>query len=236
MTDQSVIISAMSTVKRTAAKDPASRRRSGNSPAASGPGRAKNAPARREAILEAALDEFSTRGFAAARLDDIASRAGVAKGTIYLYFKDKETLLQELIRSGIGPVVGTLEAAFSADLPLRAIVEHAIEVFLREVYGTDRKRIIRLIITEGPLFPEIADFYYREMLSRMLKAVRALLWRAYERGELPDDTLVRFPQLLVAPGVVAIVWSGLFDRFEPLDVHALMRAHLNYLFGTGRPA
>src|SRR5215469_4031807 len=73
---------------------------------------------RRTAILAAALQEFSARGFAAARLDDVAERAGIAKGTIYLYFADKETLFQELIRSELSPVVGTLEFASHADLPL----------------------------------------------------------------------------------------------------------------------
>src|SRR5487761_999524 len=87
--------------------------------------RSVRAAARREAILEAALDEFSARGFAAARLDDVAQRAGVAKGTIYLHFDDKESLFQELIRAKMVPVVGTLEAVFATDLPLRVIVDRA---------------------------------------------------------------------------------------------------------------
>ena len=197
--------------------------------------RSAKAAARRSAILDAALDEFSARGFAAARLDDVAKRAGVAKGTIYLHFEDKESLFQELIRSKMSPVVGTLEAAFATDLPLRTIVDHAIEIFVREVYGTRRKHLIRLIISEGPRFPAIAEFYYREVLSRILTAVRELLRRAFDRGELADDTLIRFPQLIGAPGIIAIVWNGLFDRFEPLDVHAMMRAHFDRLFLARRP-
>jgi AcrR family transcriptional regulator len=197
--------------------------------------RAAKAAARRDAILEAALDEFSARGFEAARLDDVASRAGVAKGTIYLYFKDKESLFQELIRSKMTPVVGTLETAFATDLPLRVIVDQVIEVFVREIYGTRRKQLMRLIISEGPRFPTLAEFYYREVLARILKAVRGLLRRAYERGELADDSLIRFPQLLGAPGVVAVVWSGLFDRFEPLDVRGMMRAHFEHLFAGRAP-
>ena len=197
--------------------------------------RSAKAAARRNAILDAALDEFSARGFAAARLDDVAKRAGVAKGTIYLHFEDKESLFQELIRSKMSPVVGTLEAAFATDLPLRTIVDHAIEIFVREVYGTHRKHLIRLIISEGPRFPAIAEFYYREVLSRILTAVRELLRRAYDRGELADDTLIRFPQLIGAPGIIAIVWNGLFDRFEPLDVRAMMRAHFDRLFLARRP-
>jgi AcrR family transcriptional regulator len=197
--------------------------------------RTAKAAARRDAILDAALDEFSARGFAAARLEDVAKRAGVAKGTIYLYFEDKESLFQELVRSKMMPVVGTMESAFAADLPLRLIVDRAIEIFVREIYGTRRKQVMRLIISEGPRFPALAEFYYREVLSRMLKAVRGLLRRALERGELADDALIRFPQLIGAPAVVAIVWSGLFDRFEPLDVRGLMRAHFDRLLATGRP-
>jgi AcrR family transcriptional regulator len=193
--------------------------------------RAAKAAERRSAILKAALDEFSERGFAAARLDDVARRAGVAKGTIYLYFKDKEALFQELVRFQIGPVVGALEAVLASDLPLAVIVEHALDIFVREIYGTHRKQVLRLIISEGPRFPALAEFYYREVLAHILKAVRARLARAVERGEIAGDELVRFPQLLGAPGIVAIVWSGLFDRFEPLDVRAMMRAYFDRLFG-----
>src|SRR5579871_5742869 len=71
--------------------------------------RVASAEARRTEILTAALDEFTARGFEGARLDDVAKRAGVAKGTIYLYFADKETLFQELVRSLVHPLLGTLE-------------------------------------------------------------------------------------------------------------------------------
>lgn len=194
------------------------------------------AAARREAILDAALDEFSARGFAATRLDDVAKRAGVAKGTIYLYFADKESLFQEIIRSNLTPVVGTFENVFVTDLPLRLILDRAVEIFVTEIYTTRRGRVIRLIISEGPRFPKLAEFYYREVLSRLLKAVRSLLRRALERGELADDTFIRFPQLLGSPGIVAIVWSGLFDRFESIDVRAMMRAHFDRMFAVRRPA
>ena len=203
--------------------------------AGGGDARSTKAAARREAILDAALDEFSAQGFAAARLDDIAMRAGVAKGTIYLYFADKERLFQELIRSRMGPLVGNLEAVFATGLPVGVIIERAVDIFVREVYSTHRKQIIRLVISEGPRFPAIAEFYYREVLVRALEALRAFLRSAYERGDLADDTLVRFPQLLAAPAIVTIIWNGLFDRFEPLDIREMMRAHFNALF-SGRRA
>ena len=198
--------------------------------------RLTKAAARREAILEAALDEFSARGFAAARLEDVAKRAGVAKGTIYLYFADKEALFQELVRFQIGPVMSAFETVLASPLPLKSLIDQAIEIFTREVFGTRRKQVMRLIISEGPRFPALAEFYHREVLGPLLKAVRARLQRALEHGEINDDALVRFPQLLGAATVMAVVWQGLFDRFEPLDARAMIRAYFDRLFGwDGRP-
>src|SRR5881392_2749422 len=134
--------------------------------------RAQKSAARREAILAAALDEFAAQGFAAARLDDVARRAGVAKGTIYLHFRDKEALFQELVRSVLSPLVGMLEAIAQVDAPLRTLAERIVDVFVDEIYATRRKDVIRLIITEGPRFPKLAEFYYREVLSRVIEALR----------------------------------------------------------------
>jgi AcrR family transcriptional regulator len=201
-------------------------------------GRARKSPplntraARREAILDAALDEFSSQGFTAARLDDVARRAGIAKGTIYLYFRDKETLFEELVRSQLTPVVGKIEAFEHADLPISALSEQLIELFVGEILSTKRREVIRLMIAEGRRFPKLAEFYYREVLAHVFGAMRAMLERAAARGEVPP-ALAEFPQLLAAPGLVAVVWTGLFDRYEPLDVRAMLKAHFDMLFAAG---
>ena len=207
------------------------RHRTGSEPRSAA--RQERSAARREAILAAALDEFSSRGFEAARLDDVAKRAGVAKGTIYLYFRDKESLFQELIRAMLTPLVGTIEALGAADVPMRVLSEQVVELFVREVYETRRKDVIRLMIAEGRRFPKLAEFYYREVLSRIIAAVRALLARAAARGEVPPG-LIDFPQIIAAPGLVAIIWSGLFEKFEPLDVRAMMKTHVDLLFAPRR--
>src|SRR5262245_44055308 len=111
-------------------------------------GRSKRSVERRDAILAAALEEFSAHGFEAARLDDVARRAGIAKGTIYLYFSDKEALFQALVRSYISPVVGSLEHVALVDAPLRVMVDQLSELFVREIVETRRKDIIRLILSE----------------------------------------------------------------------------------------
>jgi len=208
------------------------RRRPGRKAAPRQDRRAARREQRRAAILAAALEEFVGRGFAAARLDDVARRARIAKGTIYLYFRDKESLFQELVRAMLSPLVGTIEAAPLRDLPIRAVAEMIVDVFVNEIYGTRRKDVIRLIIAEGPRFPKLAEVYYREVIARVLPVIRARLALAVERGELPHDALARFPQLLVAPALVAIIWNGLFGRLAPLDIRDLMRAHLDVLFGA----
>src|SRR5665811_1996392 len=197
--------------------------------------RKERSAARHEAILAAALDEFSSRGFEAARLDDVAKRAGVAKGTIYLYFRDKESLFQELIRAMLTPLVGTIEALGAADVPINVLADQIVELFVREVYETRRKDVIRLMISEGRRFPKLAEFYYREVLSRIIAAVRGLLRRAAARGEVPAG-LVDFPQIIAAPGLVAIIWSGLFEKFEPLDVRKMMKTYVDVLFAPRRAA
>ena len=95
--------------------------------------RTRPAEARRAAILAAALEEFTARGYEGARLDDVAKRAGIAKGTIYLYFADKETLFQDLVRSMVHPVLGTLEQMREVDIPARMLVEGMLATFVREI-------------------------------------------------------------------------------------------------------
>ncbi|BAM90721.1 putative transcriptional regulatory protein, TetR family [Bradyrhizobium oligotrophicum S58] len=197
--------------------------------------RADRAAERRVAIVQAAMDEFIARGFAATRLDDIAKRAGVAKGTIYLHFKDKESMFEELIRTAIVPFVGRLAAPLPAGGSVRDMVEALARMFLQEVAGTRRGDLVRLIIAEGPRFPAIADFYYREVVSRGLAAMRALIQLAITRGEIREPKLAQYPQLMIAPMMVAVLWKSLFERHAPLDAEAMLQAHLDLIFGPRRP-
>ncbi len=197
--------------------------------------RIDRAAERRAAIVQAAMDEFIARGFAATRLDDIAKRAGVAKGTIYLHFKDKESMFEELIRTAIVPFVSRLSAPPPSSGSVRDMVEALARMFLQEVAGTRRGDLVRLIIAEGPRFPEIADFYYREVVSRGLAAMRGLIQLAIARGEIREPKLVQHPQLMIAPMMVAVLWKSLFDRHAPLDAEAMLQTHLDLIFGARRP-
>jgi AcrR family transcriptional regulator len=223
--------------KSTNVNAPKPARRSGGKGAQiSGPasGRAARAAERREAIIAAAMDEFIGRGFAATRLDDVAKRAGVAKGTIYLHFKDKEALFEELIRTAIVPLVNRLGPPPNLGGSVRDLIEGFARAFIQEVVTTKRADIIRLIVAEGPRFPEIADFYYREVVSKGLAGLRALIELGIARGEIRQRELARFPQIVVAPAIVAVIWKSLFENHSPLDALEMFRVHLDLIFGERR--
>jgi AcrR family transcriptional regulator len=198
--------------------------------------RAERSAERRAAIVEAAMDEFIARGFAATRLDDVAKRAGVAKGTLYLHFKDKESMFEELIRTALVPLIGRLHSPPPIGGSVRDAVEGFALTFIREVVSTRRGDIIRLIVAEGPRFPSIADFYFREVVSRGLGGMRALIELGVARGEIRHKDLARFPQLLVAPAIVAVIWQTLFNKHAPLDALEMFRVHLDLIFGERRTA
>ncbi len=195
--------------------------------------RRKASEARRRAILDAGHDLFVADGFAATRLDDVATRAGVAKGTIYLFFKDKQDLFEQVVLDAIGPTLDRLAGvAAQTDFPFDRLLTALFETFQREILGTRRREIIRLVIAEGPKFPRIAAFYHRNIVSRGLALVSSAARRAYSRGEIKTDSLVYHPHLIFGPMLISVVWRGLFEEFEPLDVAGLLTAHRDLLIGT----
>ncbi len=183
-----------------------------------------------QAILNAALDVFVEKGFADTRLDEVAARAGVAKGTIYLYVPSKSALFEELVGSAIrSPVEGIAQQVTALDLPLEAVLRLLFTRIREEVLETPRREVIRLILSEAGKFPELAELYHREVVSRGMSLLRSVLARAAERGEIRPDELVRFPQLVIAPVVVALLWTSFFQDYEPLDTKAMLDAHVDLL-------
>jgi AcrR family transcriptional regulator len=190
------------------------------------------AAARRAAILDAALHVFAEHGYESARLDEVAARAGVAKGTLYLYFKDKEDLFEAMVRSAVAPIMGKMgHLATAADVKAVDVLRMFYTLFQKEVLGTNRKLVLRLIMSEGPRFPRIAEFYYREVVSRGVAVMQAVARRAVETGEFSNDAAARFPQLIIAPLLMAVTWDGLFGKQHPLDMPKLLDAQLELLSG-----
>jgi AcrR family transcriptional regulator len=181
-------------------------------------------------ILAAALEEFFQQGFAAARLDAIAERAGIGKGTIYLYFDGKEALFEEAVRSVVRPIFEQAERATADPQGSAAdMLRGMITVFYQRIVDTDRRRILRLLIAEGPRFPRLVEFYHREVIQRGMAGVRGILSYGIARGEFRADLPVDYPQVVVGPALVGAIWKMLFDEHEPLELDGLCKAHIDVL-------
>lgn len=189
-----------------------------------------DAEAKSDRILKAALQVFSQHGFEAARLDEVARRAGVAKGTLYLYYPNKQAMFEALVHSSVAPLLDDL-ANITVDqtCPPEELLDRIFTLFQREILETDRKLIVRLIIAEGPRFPEIASFYHREVISRALTMIEGVASTLRKSGQLTSDGPLRYPQLIVAPLIFLLVWDGLFERIDPLDAKGVLSAHVELL-------
>lgn len=188
-----------------------------------------------QAILAAAIEVFSAKGYAATRLDDVARRAGVGKGTLYLYVSSKQDLFEAMIRNSFASPFDLMETAVqSSNLSVEETLRLLIRWFIREVLSTSRREMIWLIFREARQFPEIARFHHKEVVSRGLRLLRQCAERGVASGELRTDELVRFPQLVVAPAILSIIWMSLFQDIDPLDVEAMLDAQIDLLLRASK--
>src|ERR1035437_4617735 len=140
--------------------------------------------ARPQELLAAALDLFVERGYAATRLDDVAAQAGVSKGTLYLYFTNKEELFKAVVRESVLPVLGEAEETIDR-------YEGSSETLLREIMlgwwqrigNTKVAGISKLMVEESGNFPDVAKFYHEEVISRGTAVIGRVLERGVKRGE-----------------------------------------------------
>ncbi len=179
--------------------------------------------ARPQELLAAALDLFVERGYASTRLEDVAKRAGVSKGTLYLYFTNKEELFKAVVRESIVPALGEAEdiiSAFeghSADL-LRCIVLG----WWDRLGATKASGIIKLVMAEAGNFPDLAAFYQEEVIARSTRLMANMFERAVERGEFRAINVSIMTQVLIAPMLMLITWKhsvGPCDQsqLDPMD-------------------
>ncbi len=194
--------------------------------------------ARPEEILAAALDVFADRGFAATKLEDVARRAGVTKGTIYLYYENKEALFKALVRQTIVPVIAQGEAlAHSFTGSARDLFEQLIREYFRLVGDTPLSGIPRLMIAEAGNFPELARFYYEEVVTRGHRLMAGVLERGIKAGEFRRVNVPVATKLAMAPLMHAVVARKAFAACMPegFDVAKYLDTHIDlYLHGISK--
>ncbi|MBE0613589.1 MAG: TetR/AcrR family transcriptional regulator [Burkholderiales bacterium] len=167
--------------------------------------------ARPEEIIAAALELFVERGYASTRLDDVAARAGVSKGTLYLYFENKEDLFKAVVRGNVLPVLQHGEllvenfSGSSADL-----VRQLVLGWWELTGSTKVAGIPKLIIAEAGNFPDLARFYHDEVILRALSMFRRVLRRGVEAGEFREVGVDNLVHVALAPLVMLAVWRHSF--------------------------
>lgn len=188
--------------------------------------------ARPQEILEAALAVFAEKGFAAARMEDISRRAGVTKGTIYLYFDSKEALFKALVRESLAPtiagVVEEVRAYKGSSRDLLVLVLTTVGAFIRT---SDRVVLPKIVIAEAGNFPELARFYRAEIIDRGLGLLEEVIRRGIARGEFRKMEPAHAARLAIAPILLAAVWRTTFAALDekPYDYEGLISTHINTL-------
>jgi len=181
-------------------------------------------------ITRAALEEFAEHGYAAARVDDVAKRAGVSKGLLYLYFKTKEELFKAVIRSAVVPRVDALKSDIAdTELSAEEFLRGPFLAFIKKLPDSPARIVVRLMIAEGPKHPDLTAFYCDQVVDGGLAALRQLISRGVRQGEFRHSGLDKFPHLLLAPALMSIIWKTLFQEHYPLDTDKLLEAHIELI-------
>jgi AcrR family transcriptional regulator len=180
-------------------------------------------------ILDAAFEAFSERGYAATRLEDVAARAGVTKGTIYVYFPTKEKLFEDMVRSHSAGLLADADAVLARAKgtgaeKLRALTDF---FFTRCVEDRRGREIMRFMVADGKLFPQLVAEHYRDFVTPMMAMVSALLDEGVKAGEFRADLNPETVKIVIAPTVFLSMARLIFGDALPLDKPAFIAAHID---------
>ena len=195
---------------------------------------------RPQEMIAAAFTLFVERGFAATRLEDVAARAGVSKGTLYLYFANKQELFKAVVRESIVPVIDEADAMVEHyEGSSAALFADIMMGWWQRIGATSRAGIAKLVMAEAGNFPEIAAFYHDEVIKRGHAMIERLLQRGIERGEFRSVDIAATRNVLMAPMLMLIMWKHSFAPClaEPIDPAAYLQSFVDFaLHGLLVPA
>ena len=189
-------------------------------------------------ILSAALDLFSERGYSATRMEDVASRAGLSKAAIYLYFKDKMSLLQALVQTTVGNnLLMARSMAEGHDGPVGELLAKVMGFMAGRIGDTRMPDLVKLIISESRAYPEIGRFYLDNVINVGLPFFETLIRRGVETGEFRAVDPKLAVKSMVAPVLLAAIWRTVFEPIgaDKLDVEAFIRHSQETLLRGLRP-
>jgi AcrR family transcriptional regulator len=188
-------------------------------------------PSRRADVLLAARDAFNARGFAGARMDDIAKAVGISKATLYLDFPSKLALFEALVGELIEAMLPRAVPAEFGDTPAEAILRQFIGFATARLTSAEMAFVPRVIIGEGANFPELARFYHAHVITRGLTIVERIIQHGIARGEFACADLTQAGRTLIGGVLLTAIWKITFEPAgaEPIDPEAMARAHADTL-------
>lgn len=185
----------------------------------------------RATVVRAAVDEFLEHGFAGSTMASVAERAGLAKGTLYLYFPTKEALFAGVVSDVITHELGAAERQrMKAGERLGDYFRRTLLPVMRGMESTGRASIARLVLAEGSKFPFLVEVYRREVYDPFLAHISSRARRAFQRGELASDALVRYPHLLAGPLWIGAIHNGILHGGKPIDIGDMFARCLDVFF------
>ncbi|MEX2494723.1 MAG: TetR/AcrR family transcriptional regulator [Woeseia sp.] len=185
---------------------------------------------RPQEITEAALAAFAEKGYAATRVTDVARRAGVSKGLLYLYFRTKEELFKAVIKSFISPQIEALRREIEGTrLSAEDYLRGPFLDFAKKVPKSPARILLRLMVAEGQKHPDLTGWYHEQVVAQGLAALRSLIERGVKNGEFRRTALEEFPQIIVSPVLFAVIWSLVFDRHNKLETDRFIEAHVGLI-------
>lgn len=187
----------------------------------------------RLAVTRAALELFLAHGYRKTRISDVAAGAGIAKGTVYLYFPDKQALFAGVLSEVLDQRVTALSAAEPAqDEPVREFLKRTLLPQLSDLGNhSPWLGLLRLVMTEGREAPEIARLHRQRVLDPVAAQIQKWAQIAATRGEINGDVLQRIPLLLLSPAILATLWNGLYPD-DPMNAGVAFEGFLDLIFGV----
>ncbi|HKJ73274.1 MAG TPA: TetR/AcrR family transcriptional regulator [Alphaproteobacteria bacterium] len=184
-------------------------------------------------ILEAAFTEFSEKGYAGARVVDVARRVGVTKGTVYFYFPTKADLFKAVVRTHLNPILERIEG-LSAEDPaetatnlLRRQIKAGYAEFVRSPQAVE---FLRLMVIEGSRVPEIVDFYVNDLMGHGYQSIIDVLERGVKNGEFRANVLEKFaafPNIILSPAMQINMMQLMVGDRANIDIDQYMEAHID---------
>jgi AcrR family transcriptional regulator len=202
-----------------------------HSPLAAPAARQRRKEARPQELLDAALELFSQKGFAATRSEEVAARAGVSKGTLYLYYPSKEELLKAVIKQRLSSAIAEVAAqADRYDGPSAGLLEELLTGWWISVFDSPSSAVFKLVITEVLNFPELAEFYVTEVVDPGKQLIGRVIERGIRRGEFRAVDVPATVLSLVMPMVMLCIHKHSLGAcpmvHESVDPHLFIRQHV----------